>query len=482
MRLRTQLILVSFLLSVLPLTGIVVYSYRSSREALESAYHHEARRMTEVMDRRISTIRNDLDKSLAQVSTLPLQNIPANSQAGAPTNAVVENILMTMGDTASLVDTLEFLPARPAPAPAPRVETAASAVTAPAPPPTPRRPSRRIIVQADAAKEAEGANPEVHVEVDGHPVELPEIKLLEPIVIELPPRPKMPKFTFTPEQKALMAEVGKLAGELGKWEQLTPEQRSAIQKELGEKQKLMHESLEATRKNFEKEMATAQAAMREYEQQREAVREQARARRDAERERERALAEGVLTPELEAEARARKEKEDKLRALIAAPAPKPETKVAKAKPKKDDSEAVVKTKKSLTTEEKAKLTQSNKQAGLLLGKRFNVPVHGAGGVIGSIRANISTQEVVKRVLGSGDDRSEITFAVDRENNLYTRTPQDRALIEKLGIPKRIRENKRLDDIENWIVALTQDKDSGLRVGVARPVGENLVELRNTAAR
>jgi hypothetical protein len=50
MKIRTQLLLACFLLAVLPLTGIVFYSYRSSRTALEDAYHREAKRLTTQMD------------------------------------------------------------------------------------------------------------------------------------------------------------------------------------------------------------------------------------------------------------------------------------------------------------------------------------------------------------------------------------------------------------------------------------------------
>lgn len=38
MKIRTQLVLACFLLSILPLSGIVLYSYRSPREALDAAY------------------------------------------------------------------------------------------------------------------------------------------------------------------------------------------------------------------------------------------------------------------------------------------------------------------------------------------------------------------------------------------------------------------------------------------------------------
>src|SRR3954464_4241768 len=111
MKIRAQLVLACFLLSVLPLSVIVIYSYRSSRSALESAYRKEADARTRQMDRRLATIRGDLQQRLAEVSALPM---PAGATDHTPD---VGNILMTMGDAASLVDSLEIQPMRVAAAP-----------------------------------------------------------------------------------------------------------------------------------------------------------------------------------------------------------------------------------------------------------------------------------------------------------------------------------------------------------------------------
>src|SRR5439155_24925603 len=91
---------------VLPLSVIVVYSYQSSRGALESAYRREADSRTRQMDRRLATIRGDLQQRLAEVSSLPMQT------GGEDRTPDVGNILMTMGDAASLVDSLEIHPMR----------------------------------------------------------------------------------------------------------------------------------------------------------------------------------------------------------------------------------------------------------------------------------------------------------------------------------------------------------------------------------
>jgi hypothetical protein len=140
MKIRTSLVLACFLLSVLPLGGIVIYSYYSSRTALESAYHAEAGRMTAQMDRRLGNIRDVLEQRLAEVSALP--NLSNAQKEKSP----VGNILMTMGDAASLVDSIEIRPmAHP--------RAAALAHASPTPPPPPA----------------------------------------ESIVIDLPPMPKLPR-------------------------------------------------------------------------------------------------------------------------------------------------------------------------------------------------------------------------------------------------------------------------------------------------
>ena len=82
MRIRTQLILAAFVLAVVPLAAIVTYSYHSSHRALESAYRGEADRLTQQMDRRLATIRTELDQRLRFVSALPLPNDQTGGDVG----------------------------------------------------------------------------------------------------------------------------------------------------------------------------------------------------------------------------------------------------------------------------------------------------------------------------------------------------------------------------------------------------------------
>ncbi|MGA8809829.1 MAG: SpoIIE family protein phosphatase, partial [Thermoanaerobaculia bacterium] len=139
--------------------------------------------------------------------------------------------------------------------------------------------------------------------------------------------------------------------------------------------------------------------------------------------------------------------------------------------------------RKLTDAEKEQLRQHERQATLIFGQKFNVPLRKEGTIVGHISAQVSTPEVVRRVLGvHGDDADEITFAVDRDNNVYTRTPDDRKTLDGAGITDRVLKNRPLSDLKEWIVVMSRDPQSGLRVGVARPVGDNLEELRKTAGK
>lgn len=407
--------LACFVLSVLPLGGIVIYSYYSSRRALESAYHGEAARLTAQMDRRLGNIRDVLEQRLAEVSALP--NLSETEKQKTP---MVGNILMAMGDAASLVDSLEIRP-MPHPMPAPVVRAAPRATVgsaAPLPvPPVPAPPA--------------------------------------PIFINIPPLPRMPRFTFTAEQREYLKKMSQLGSELGpRNKELTSEERAQLQEQLKETQAAFSQSMKETQKKFDEKLKDALAAQQEalkeqQESQREAARDRAEAAREAAEEQAAAAQEAT-----EEQSQTQKE-----------------------------AASDVRRERQVTEQEKQHWKMREKQASLLFGHRFDVPMTESGAVIGQLKAHVSTDEVIRRLLGAAnDDRSEITFAVDREGNVYTRTPEERRTLDNLGIPQRIAAGKPLNDIRNWIVVQHRDPESGLRVGVARPFGEDLEVLRKTAAR
>lgn len=417
MKIRTQLVLACFVLSVLPLTGIVLYSYHSSKGAVEAAYRREAQRLTRNMDGRLATIRAELDERMASLSSI---QIPSTAGTDASGNVVVDSIIMAMGEAAPLLEGIEYIPAPEPPAP-------------PAP--------------VAAAAAADLARPPVPIEVFGEVEEAARTLAAEPLVIDLPPV-VMPRYEMTPAAHAAMREVGRLSAELMQSaDKMTKDERDGKKKLLKEKSKLLDREIEASRAKFQNEMKAAQDQLAER-----------RRRRQDERPRQHATPEVAIVAPAPATRRARP---------VPAPAPV----------------ASVRVKSELSADERKSLENKARKARLVLGRQFNVPVERQGEVVGQIRAQLKPEEVIRRVLGGqAGDRDEIPFALDRDGNIYTRNETERKTLERVGIVQRIQAGLSLQDIPNWIVVNTRDEESGLRVGVARPVGENLVELRQTAAR
>jgi serine phosphatase RsbU (regulator of sigma subunit) len=474
MKIRAQLVLACFLLSVLPLSVIVVYSYRSSRSALEAAYRLEADARTRQMDKRLATIRGDLQQRLAEVSALPMQGV------GSDRTPDVGNILMTMGDAASLVDSLEIRPMRVPEVPQIRtiereeVRQATNATPHPsanrnAPPGVeePKPPQAPTVAQEAAAEDAADAADEADASSSPQsgPSEAPQA-----IVIGMPPPPKLPKFTMTPDQRALINEISTLGSKLGEnFQTMPPAERAAMEARIQILQKTLNASMRESQNQWKQQFDAAQKQREAFfgarQQQRMAALDAGRRARDPERgKHEHQVPVAASAPAAPAAVAAPQ---------IAAAAPTPAPSV---------SPGVV-VKQPLTDAEKQKIRAQEHSVSLLIGQKFNFPLRKEGTIIGHISAQVSTPEVVRRVLGArGDDNDEITFAVDRDNNIYTRSPVDRKTIDSAGITERVLKNRPLNDVRDWIVVMSRDPQSGLRVGVARPVGDNLEELRKTAGK
>ena len=130
--------------------------------------------------------------------------------------------------------------------------------------------------------------------------------------------------------------------------------------------------------------------------------------------------------------------------------------------------------KKISEERREQIRQRSRQAALLLGHDLNVPLHTGGKVVGHVTAQIRPDEVIRRVLGAPVDDSEVAFAVDKEGHLYTRSDAERKTIESLSLQNR-------KNVPGWIMT-SKDAGNGVRLVVARKVGDELDELRNTAAR
>ena len=364
MKVRTQLVLACFLLSIVPLSGIVLYSYQSSRKALESAYHREAARLARQMDRRLSTIRNDLEQRLAEVSALPL---PKMKRGETTPEAVVDNVLLALGESANLVDSIELQP-----------------VEAPDPPDPP-----------------------------------------DAVIIDIPNVPKLPRYQMSDAHREEIRALSRLNHDFSTNAASMPqEQRQALAEQLRERQEKLNAQMRDEQSRFNAEL---QEALHQHEERR-------------------AKTEVHVVP-------------------AAAPAPEP----------------AVKVRRQLTPEEKALLKEHEKRIALLFGRKLNIPVRKEGAVVAQLSAQVKPEAVIRRVLGTATDEGELAFAADREGHIYTRTADDRSSLDRLGISTALAHDQPLPRVDNWIVSSSKDPQSGLRIGVARPVGDNLDELRNTAA-
>jgi serine phosphatase RsbU (regulator of sigma subunit) len=419
MRIRTQLILAAFVLAVVPLAAIVTYSYHSSRRALELAYRGEADRLTRQMDRRLATIRTDLDQRMGFISALPLPNDQAGGDVG--------NIVTVMGDAASFVDALDFEPMHgPGPNPDPVADVR-----------EPEDPGPKTLEPPQVAHAAP-APPAPPVSV----------------VIDLPPVPEMPRFVMSEEQKELIGEIGRLGAQLASQE-LSADERQDIHEELKSAQDELRGVVEADRDQFAQQMRTTQIARRERQRV------------------ERALREAAMSAAPPAPS--------STVAISVPAAAAPVTAAKTAEPRSSKKTKVVV--RGATAKDIQKAAATAKKTALLLGRNFEAPVRQQGELVGQLTARVSPEQVARRILGTAtEDGTEVPFAIDREGTLYTRSGNDRELLQRLEVPQRVQAGRSLKGIEGWIVSTSVDQQSGLRIGVARPVGDNLDELRRTAAR
>jgi len=111
MTLRTKLILAFVLLSVVPLTGVTVFSYRSSIKAFRETVEREARGHTDEMSRRMELATQDLDRRIERLGELPYDAVMAAAATDHETpDRFLSRFMEEMGDTAPLIEALEFRP------------------------------------------------------------------------------------------------------------------------------------------------------------------------------------------------------------------------------------------------------------------------------------------------------------------------------------------------------------------------------------
>jgi serine phosphatase RsbU (regulator of sigma subunit) len=135
MSLRTRLIIAFLLLSVVPLTAVTLLSYRSSVRAFESAAEKEAADSAADVGRRMETITAELGRRMdrlfvvnAGAANEPLTGAAATggrlARADEPSaearQRFMDSVAPLLGETAALIERMEFHPATPPVPPDPR--------------------------------------------------------------------------------------------------------------------------------------------------------------------------------------------------------------------------------------------------------------------------------------------------------------------------------------------------------------------------
>jgi serine phosphatase RsbU (regulator of sigma subunit) len=392
------------------------------------SYHSSRRALESAYGREADRLTKQMDRRLANIRAELDQRLAVVSALPidtAATGDVGTSIATVMGEAASFVESIEFQPIRDA------------------------NLDPRVVVKAPNVDPEPVAAPETPEIADNAPPPAPPGPP-EALVIDLPPMPVMPRYVMSEEQQELIAEIAALGRSLANMD-LEPEERVDIQNEMNTAQAELRRVVEEDRKQFEQEMSKLRGARDE---------------RNA----------------LIARHRAQKRPSTEV-AAVPAPAPvaavtQTPTVATVSKVKSSDVNV-----RRVTEKDIEKAATSAKKTSLILGRKFEAPVRTDGRVIGQITARISPEQVIRRILGgAAEESSEIPFALDREGTVYTRNQNERAKLEAMAIPQRVKKGESLEDIQGWIVSTSADPQSGLRIGVARPVGENLDELQHTAGR
>ena len=129
MSLRTRLIIAFLLLSVVPLSAVTFFTYRAWVETFEAAARREASQSALDIGRRMERITADVGRRMDRL----FDPGPGAAAAGRASN-MRERVAPTLGDTAALVERVEFYPAASPDAPSPPGPPAPGAGRAGSPP------------------------------------------------------------------------------------------------------------------------------------------------------------------------------------------------------------------------------------------------------------------------------------------------------------------------------------------------------------
>ncbi len=118
---------------------------------------------------------------------------------------------------------------------------------------------------------------------------------------------------------------------------------------------------------------------------------------------------------------------------------------------------------------------------MLRGNALHTEVHQDGRPLGEINARINPERLFRAVLTmTRRDRKEIPFAVDAEGKLHAPRSSDRQVVESLKLTSNLpASGTAVRSMNDWVVATRKDP-TGATFGIARPLGDELRDLRRVS--
>ena len=92
------------------------------------------------------------------------------------------------------------------------------------------------------------------------------------------------------------------------------------------------------------------------------------------------------------------------------------------------------------------------------------------------------RQVLETVLALTERRQdEVPFAIDESGKVYAAEPQDVPTLDAMRVRLAADASKGVDVRDDWIVVARKDRNSGVTLGIARPVGASLRAMWHAAA-
>jgi serine phosphatase RsbU (regulator of sigma subunit) len=544
MSLRVRLIVAFFLLAVVPLAAVTLYTYTSNLRALHVATQHETELLTSELTQRMQVVTAQISERVQDLMDMPMGAATATGTSGAGPAPETRTVARTTNPARPAPPSAPAAPAMPPPAPAIVTATAAmdpKAVEAHVagalgevamllnnvevrglgrsggmlrgPRPLPSRPvtDGTRVVTDDARREREREQSAARSDAQGRsqtsgrqgsgergrrfPLPGPPPRPDRPGDPDPNPNPNAQvqadpshiKIDLAPIRRDLFREL--TSGE--SLEQMTPEQRQRIGREVNQRLLGIVQGMKMSAVEVQKQAEAAHQATLDA-----AAAAQARASAQADAATAGRPTEAVAPGGVRAPTAPPPPPPAPPTGGIAGVPPTPVSPSAGARartPERPEQRERPEAPERPEQRERKEPTERKEQPekpekpltrkAALSGTKLNVMVERDGQVVQQADAEINLPNLLATVFANTKRESgEIPFALGRDGQLYAPTEADRARLATLDV-SRVEETPGTKRVGDWVVVTMPDRSgAGLRFGIARPVGNLLHNLRRTTAR